>query len=159
DRVRRTEYLMTVGQHELVVRCGWASQHVRSGLLDLLEGVAHHERSAVGLANRVGVLFRPEGQSELQALADTPLLLAINTETAQSNRLGVAEREALLEAVGGVGEQVNRSQKGNQRIAVGSEGVIGDVVTTEVRTELQGMYALGPGEVVDELILRDVTSL
>ena len=40
-----------------------------------------------------------------------------------------------------------------------AEGVVGDVVAAEVAAELQAVRALGPGEIVDELVLGYVASL
>src|SRR6202012_4592408 len=70
--------------------------------------------------------------------------------------------EVLDEFGGGAVEEVRqalRPGENRKRIGKRAERVIGQVIAAEVRSELQAMAAPGPGEVVDQLILRDVTSL
>src|SRR6202012_2986536 len=70
--------------------------------------------------------------------------------------------EVLDEFGGGAVEEVRqalRPGENRKRIGKRAERVIGQVIAAEVRSELQAMAALGPGEVVDQLVLRDITSL
>ena len=142
----------------------------------LLNGAFSNEQQLVW---QTGLEFFSARRARVRVklLADLPLVLCVNAEPPQGDWLGRARGEALTglqrssvvevkhaavrvvwvshdcaRVAGDVAEE-------DLGVVEYAEDVVGNVVTAEVAAELQVVLALGPGEIVDELILRDVTSL
>ena len=121
---------------------------------------------AVDLANRVRVVLHPHRQRQGQVLLDLPLVLGIDAEAPQGDRhvaglvvrLTVAARQTFRKSLQrSAGDAAARAEE-HARIVV-EEVVVAHVVAAEIAAELEAVLSMVPGVVVDELVLRDITSL
>ena len=101
-------------------------------------------------------------QSQLQIARRLPLILAVDSN-APHRDWHVARDSAGLSVL--VGVAIGKVEQAKIVVAPVDGGVyveevvVADVVAAEVLAELEGMVAMRPGEIVDELVLGDVPSL
>src|SRR5262249_47163944 len=113
---------------------------------------------AVGRARAGGVAIGAQGQSELELGIYPELVLEIDAEAVEGQRLRIADGEVLSNAVRKTVGKIKHARL-NGRIAAFAGGEVADVIAPEVAAELQGVLAAFDREIVHQLPLGDVAAL
>ena len=123
------------------VRPGWPGSSgytaYRRLVLDCVSGVVRYD-AQFRLQTGLELCSPRNARVSLQALVDPPLILPIEAESPQGNRLCTARGEVLLEHAGHAVVEITDRSDDRQRIGEGAEGVIGDVVAAEVSRRPSG---------------------
>jgi hypothetical protein len=117
---------------------------------------------AVCGADGVGVVFESDGCSQAEVWLNLPRVLSIGGKIVDSDRLSIAGGVLLIVVV-----KTKTAVEGAAKRLVGKDkrrrcdrgAVVGDIIATEVDASLDIMATLGDAEVVDKLIVGDVTTL
>src|SRR5262249_12266728 len=118
-------------------------------------------RKTIVLAYRIRVVIDAQRGRDPQPGADAPLVLYVSAEVVICERLFLRRREALLHRVRDSASvvEVVEIPLGNSSGGVRAERKIGVIDAMEIYADLEVMVPPGLGEVVNDLVLRDVAAL
>src|ERR1700751_5029013 len=124
-----------------------------------IEKISAQPRKTIGLAHRIGEVFPSEREGQLQIRFHAPLVLPVEGQSVEGNWLAGLRRETLEIRPSDPIKEVRQSCALAGANGPNARIEIGNVIAPKAQPYLYGMTSLRDREIVDELVLSDVSPL